>query len=381
MAELNVATAITTPESGDILPIRKESAAGLLKISLEQIKDFTLSDIVPKSTGGTFNGAIGVDLGTGAFPGTAPAGTFLFSTVDGSQAVTLGIAFAEAVTFVGSRAQGTRDTPTAIAEGNILAQFLGEGFADSDWTGARGGILVIANENWNATDQGTRVVIAGTLDDTDDLTVFAQFVNGAFILGGGTNIIVSAERHIQLRAYELASLPSAAVAGQLIYVSDAAEGVKLRVSNGTTWETGAGGGGGIPEAPVDSKRYVRRNEVWVELVLPYDFGAVFEDTPVADAIIGRVRLGRDIVIQVNFAGSSGGVDVNPDASFVVDVQDDGVSIGTITVDTAGAFTFDTVDGTDPTAVAAGSLITFHAPSTPDATVEGFDCVILAQQVL
>lgn len=40
MAELVTATAIATPEAADIMPIRKAAVAGLLKITLAQIKAF-----------------------------------------------------------------------------------------------------------------------------------------------------------------------------------------------------------------------------------------------------------------------------------------------------------------------------------------------------
>lgn len=109
---------------------------------------------------------------------------------------------------------------------------------------------------------------------------------------------------------------------------------------------------------------------------PYDFGFVFEATPEADAIVGRVRIGRDIIIPADMAGSSGGVSVNPAATFDVLVQDDGVTIGTISTSTGGAVTFTTVSGTEKS-VAAGSEITFVAPNTPDTTVEGMSAVILA----
>ncbi len=42
MAELVTATAIATPEAADIMPIRKSAVAGLLKITLAQIKAFCM---------------------------------------------------------------------------------------------------------------------------------------------------------------------------------------------------------------------------------------------------------------------------------------------------------------------------------------------------
>jgi len=52
-SELSTADAIATPETGDLLPIRKAAASGLLKITLEQVKDFVLSFLPSVATAGS----------------------------------------------------------------------------------------------------------------------------------------------------------------------------------------------------------------------------------------------------------------------------------------------------------------------------------------
>lgn len=52
---------------------------------------------------------------------------------------------------------------------------------------------------------------------------------------GTATVIVSAESHISLRSYTVGTLPSAATAGQLIYVSDGTSNKRLAVSDGTNW--------------------------------------------------------------------------------------------------------------------------------------------------
>ena len=86
-------------------------------------------------------------------------------------------------------------------------------------------------------------------------------------------------------------------------------------------------------------------------------------------LMGKLIAVRDIAFEANFSGSAGHVGTNPDATFDIDVKDDGVSIGTISVSTGGAFTFTTTSGTAKT-VAAGSRIEFTAPanSPAEATV-------------
>lgn len=136
--------------------------------------------------------------------------------------------------------------------------------------------------------------------------------------------------------------------------------------------------GDSPETFTDHKSDVAK-------LLAYDFGLQFGATPEAGFIIQRVRIGRDIIIPANmgavYAGgpsSSGGVDTNPDATWAIDVQDDGVSIGTISVSTGGVVTFTTAGGTAKS-VAAGSEITFIAPSgsPAEASVAGGSFIILA----
>lgn len=124
---------------------------------------------------------------------------------------------------------------------------------------------------------------------------------------------------------------------------------------------------------------------WTALSLPpaasgaiYDFGAAFEDAPGPGDVITRVHIGRNIIIPANFSGGSSEVDVNPAATFDVDVRDDGVSIGTISISTGGVATLTTVSGTSKS-VAAGSVVTFVSPanSPAEATVAGFSAIILA----
>lgn len=110
----------------------------------------------------------------------------------------------------------------------------------------------------------------------------------------------------------------------------------------------------------------------------YDFGSAFETAPTAGSVITRVEIGRSITIPANFSGGSAHVATNPAATFDVDVQDDGVSIGTISISTGGVATLTTVSGTSKS-VAAGSVVRFIAPanSPAEATVAGFSAIICA----
>lgn len=131
-------------------------------------------------------------------------------------------------------------------------------------------------------------------------------------------------------------------AGWHTYVIDDDENVQW---SGTSWGVfaGAGGGGGV-----------------------YDIRLGFTTPPTTAEVLDTILLPREVTFPAAFAGSVGLIGTNPTASFVITVKDDGVDIGTITISTGGVFTFATTSGTAKV-VSAGSVLTFVAPVTVDAT--------------
>ena len=109
----------------------------------------------------------------------------------------------------------------------------------------------------------------------------------------------------------------------------------------------------------------------------YDVRLLFKTTPASDEVLDTIPIGRTLVLPANLTGSVGVVGTNPTASFVISIQDDTVEIGTITVATDGTFTFATTSGTEKT-VAAGSILTFDAPATADATIADLSVTILGR---
>ena len=113
--------------------------------------------------------------------------------------------------------------------------------------------------------------------------------------------------------------------------------------------------------------------------LAWDFGFNMPGgPPIVDELLGKVMIARDIVVAADMAGSLGHIDTDPTAAFAVDVRDDGVSIGTISISTGGVFTFTTA-GNTAKAVAAGSVIRFVAPDPADATAAGLAVTIAASR--
>jgi hypothetical protein len=99
--------------------------------------------------------------------------------------------------------------------------------------------------------------------------------------------------------------------------------------------------------------------------LHYDFGFAKAGTPEAAEVVGKVMIARDIIIPADFEGSAGHVDVKPDDPFAIDVTVDAVSIGTITIDDEGDFTFETV-ANEAKEIGVGSVVRFVDPIRPTA---------------
>lgn len=107
----------------------------------------------------------------------------------------------------------------------------------------------------------------------------------------------------------------------------------------------------------------------------HDMYVSFFDKPIADQVIGRFFLGRDVTIPANMSGARGRVGVNPTGAVSLTLRDDGVNIGTVSISTGGVVTFTTTSGTAKV-VAAGSILDLVMQSTADATLENIELVIL-----
>jgi hypothetical protein len=110
----------------------------------------------------------------------------------------------------------------------------------------------------------------------------------------------------------------------------------------------------------------------MQVTSPYDLVMSFGAVPTSSQVIETIAIVRDLAFPADLAGSVGTIGTNPTASFVLSLQDDGVEFATVTVDTAGVFTFAT-SGNAVQSVAAGSILTAVAPATVD--VSAANCVM------
>lgn len=120
---------------------------------------------------------------------------------------------------------------------------------------------------------------------------------------------------------------------------------------------------------------------------PHDFEFGFAATPTASLVLYKKIVARDLYALPDFKSprlspknlSVGKVGTLPTASFTMSIKDDGVEIGTVTVSTAGAFTFATTGGTAKS-IAAGSVVEITAPASVDATIANLLCALMLYRV-
>ena len=144
-------------------------------------------------------------------------------------------------------------------------------------------------------------------------------------------------------------------AGWHFYVVDESLNVQW---NGTSWAVFAGPGGGGGGA--------------------YDVRGGFASVPISDQVFDTVPIVRDVNFAANFLGSVGRIAVNPTATYVVRIEDDGVLIGEISISTLGVVSFSTVSGT-PKTVSAGSILSFVGAAVADATANRAVWTLLGTQ--
>ena len=142
----------------------------------------------------------------------------------------------------------------------------------------------------------------------------------------------------------------------------------LAYYNGSAWEFYTPPEGFEIWVADDDERVRFDGSSWIIISkTPYDIRGGFSSTPTSSQVLDTIPIVRSVTFSADFAGSVGQIETNPTSDMEISVQDDAVEIGTITIASAdGAFTFAT-DGGTAKVVAAGSILSFVAPSSADAT--------------
>jgi hypothetical protein len=111
----------------------------------------------------------------------------------------------------------------------------------------------------------------------------------------------------------------------------------------------------------------------------YDFGMVAGSAPGAGEVLGKVVIPRPLLIPADLAGSAVHVDTAPDADFAIAMTRNAVAVASITVHAAASASLAT-SANAPVAIAAGDVIRFVAPATPDPSISGVSLTIAARRL-
>ena len=133
------------------------------------------------------------------------------------------------------KARGTLASPEAVENGDILGRYRWRGHNGSGYVICADIECEITEPNPGVGALGNAIIIkpapVGSQSQSEVLRIDHE--NGLQMFGA--NPVIDANRHVQLRSYTVATLPSASPAGMLIYVSNGANSKRLAVSDGTNW--------------------------------------------------------------------------------------------------------------------------------------------------
>lgn len=106
---------------------------------------------------------------------------------------------------------------------------------------------------------------------------------------------------------------------------------------------------------------------------PYDVGAMVTGVPDANAVCLRYAFPREVTFAAGLSPSHGVAGVAATSETDFDIQQDGVSVGTMTF--SAAATVATFDMASETVFSAGDVITVVAPASPDSTLADISFVL------
>jgi hypothetical protein len=111
----------------------------------------------------------------------------------------------------------------------------------------------------------------------------------------------------------------------------------------------------------------------------YDFGMVAGTSPGAGEVLGKVVIPRPLLIPADLAGSAVHVDTAPDDDFVIVMTRNATAVASITVHDDASASLATAANA-PVTIAAGDVVRFAAPATPDASISGISLTIAARRL-
>jgi hypothetical protein len=133
------------------------------------------------------------------------------------------------------KARGTINTPADVVTSDTLGDIYWYGYGGGGFRTSCRIYGRVTAATPSATDMEGRLVILLAPPASVTLTEIMRLDYDTGLSMYGSNVVVDANRHFQLRSYTMATLPSAATAGQMIYISNESGGATPAFSDGTNW--------------------------------------------------------------------------------------------------------------------------------------------------
>lgn len=129
----------------------------------------------------------------------------------------------------------TVGTHTVVSSGDVIARLVGYA-ADGTTSRPATQIEFVVDGTPGSSDMPGRIVFSVTADGAATVTEALRILqSGAINHRANATTIVDASSHLGLRIYTVGTLPSAAAAARMIYVSDGTSNKRLAVSDATNW--------------------------------------------------------------------------------------------------------------------------------------------------
>jgi hypothetical protein len=163
-----------------------------------------------------------------------------------------GVARANTISFGGAgvwgnvRANGTGASPTALMSGNEITNLTAYGHDGTGYiTSRKGGVAVIASENWSSTAHGTGIRFLTTENTTTTTTTKANISSDGSLSIGNGNTTAAASAILDLTSTTKGVLTPRMTTAQRDAITSPATGLTLYNTttnalqnyNGTSWET------------------------------------------------------------------------------------------------------------------------------------------------
>lgn len=131
------------------------------------------------------------------------------------------------------RALGTNGSKSALTTGSQIGIFGAAGWNGSAYGNNAARIQFVATETWDGSKNGADIRFDTTANGSTALTNRMVVTHDGALQLGAT--VVSSARHHTHRSYTVATLPSAAIGGEEIFVTNESGGAALAFSDGTNW--------------------------------------------------------------------------------------------------------------------------------------------------